>query len=109
MAEIKLTNDVKIASNSTSPHGIDTSNVLASFSGDESPFEYTATQDCYVRAWGTSLDNGRWWRIDNTIVAGHYNGGIVMTFPIKKGQKVKAYTAARYSYLGAEAKVYGVK
>ena len=106
MANIKLTNDVKIVSDSTAIHGIDTSNVLAQYAANETAYTYTATEDCWIRAW---VESPNWYQINGTIVRAYYTGGGTDILPIKKGQVVSAYTADRYSYLGARFMVFGTK
>ena len=110
MAEIKLTNDVKIASESTALHGIDTSNVLASYDcGYEVTWmDYTATQDCWVRSVsGNSSSTGYAAVYRNGIVLfGNYTGFHVTTFPLRKGQTARIAGTTRY---GWPVKIFGVK
>lgn len=111
MAEIKLTNGVKIASESTALHGIDTLNCLATFEpGSEvTQMIYTATQDCWVRSVsGASNGTNQHVQIDGvqSTLFGNYTGFHVTTFPLRKGQSARVAGTTRYNW---SIKVFGVK
>lgn len=97
--------------------GIDTSNLLASYSSNEqqtSTFNYTATQDCYVciGARPNSADGERHmevWIDGIHIQVGFGNapiGIIDVFFPLLKGQTAKF--VSRYWNAG-KIKIFGIK
>ncbi len=112
MSVIKLTNDVKISSNSLMQY-IDSSNVLSTFDNEGS---YTATEDAIVFWWGTRYDgnmsHGYYYQwLDNVqlLSVSQFGADKVLQIPLKKGQ-VFAVTNYNSSHTNTcRTIIYGLK
>ncbi len=112
MATIKLTNDVKIASESL-VNGIDTSNVLSTWDNTGS---YTATQSCYVIFYALSYDgnfshNYYYPKIDGVDIQSNNQFGNERDYPVPMA-KGQVFSVTAYNTNGTNkcrTIIYGLK
>lgn len=102
MATIKLTNNVKISSDSLVAF-IDTTNVIADLAINSSPRQYVATADCWVFCSTNSSDSSGRWLIDGveTEQRGFNQQLEVRTFLLLKGQILTYSTSSVNLYVRA--------